>query len=357
MDLLRPSVLKELCARAGIRPDRKSGQNFLVNRGTLERIVEAVDPRPGDTILEVGAGFGVLTLALAERLAALTQQCSSAAVQQGRRIVAIERDRRITLILRELVMQYGNVEVVEGDILRMLRVAEQQGAVPSVRLSSIGVVGAARIGSVKWYRQTTTTPCDDTSSDTETVIRQPWKLAANLPYSITSDFLRLLFDAVGTGALPPPERAVLLLQREVVDRMCADPSRHSEHRNVGLLTILTQLHCSPRRIARVPAAHFWPAPKVESAVVVLEGWKKKEELVGLLGGPSRDNFLHIVRTAFGKRRGQLQRTLRSMTRDPEFILSASEGPLRMTRIDPTARPETLTLAQWIALARALHSAT
>lgn len=269
------------------------------------------------------------------------------------RIIAVERDRRITSILRELVMPYGNVEVWEQDVLQLLRSSQQRGGMlisGSVDDRAATVRGRKPRERGRNSSETGTVGQASgpgggrpTSAAGVSELGDHWKLAANLPYSITSDFLRLLFDAVGTGALLPPERAVLLLQREVVDRMCADPSRHREHRNVGLLTILTQLHCSPRRIARVPAAHFWPQPKVESAVVALEGWRKKEELVGLLGGPSRDNFLHLIRTCFAYRRRQIGRVLKGRT----SRLAPHASSLM------TARPETLTLAQWIALARAL----
>lgn len=376
-DLLRPSVLKELCARAGIRPDRKSGQNFLINRVTLERIVATVDPRLGDTILEVGAGFGVLTLALAERLAALTQQGSSVAGQQRGRIIAIERDRHITPLLRELAMSYGNVEVVEGDIIALFR----RGV--SIRRSMWSVTPKGSVGAMSNGEIRMTNQCSNdeypkqfirisdfirhssfglrhSREDARPAIDRSWKLVANLPYGITSDFLRLLFDAVETGALPPPERVVVLLQREVVDRLVADPRKLSDRRAVGLLTILTQLHCAPRRILRVPPAHFWPVPKVESAVITLEHWRTPEQIETLLigerppphappprrGRKQRDDFLHLVRSCFAGRRRQIGRSLRGVMRDPS-------AALRMTRIDPTARPETLTLTQWVALARAL----
>ncbi|MDO8598865.1 MAG: 16S rRNA (adenine(1518)-N(6)/adenine(1519)-N(6))-dimethyltransferase RsmA [bacterium] len=324
MDLLKPTTLKALCARAGMRPEKSSGQNFLIDRTALDRIVEAVDPQPHDTILEVGAGFGVLTTALAPRVA---------------RVIAIERDPRITSILRELVEQCGNVEVVEEDVLRWLRSDHDLGAA--------------------------------------------WKIAANLPYSITSDFLRLLFDAVGTGTISPPARAVLLLQREVVDRLTVDPQRTRDRKQVGMLTILTQLHATPHRVATVAPGSFWPQPKVESAVVVLDEWRSPAQIQELLGDVSRDEFLHVVHACFARRRAQMRTTVSHViareqgdrsnlghdTRRPGLLRGVYPVGTRSvpfgarndkafwdsTGIDPTARPETLTLTQWIALARALRS--
>ncbi|MBI4434996.1 16S rRNA (adenine(1518)-N(6)/adenine(1519)-N(6))-dimethyltransferase [Candidatus Uhrbacteria bacterium] len=324
MDLLRPVVLRALCVRAGMRPDRRSGQNFLINRATLDRIVAAVDPQPGDTILEVGAGFGVLTMALAEQL----KNRELRNREHGGRIIAIERDRRIVPTLRELVSPYENIEVVEGDVLALLKFILRESSDRRISPTRDARTSSTAIRVGEMLRRVAP--------------QHKLKIAANLPYSITSDFLRLLFDAVGTGAFPPPERAVLLLQREVVDRLVADPRRPSDRKNVGMLTILTQLYSNPRRIARVPAAHFWPAPKVESAVVALEAWRRPEDIAALLGGVTRESFLRIVRRCFAQRRKQIHSSL--FTR-PSSLLDLG--------IDPTARPETLSLAQWISLARSI----
>jgi 16S rRNA (adenine1518-N6/adenine1519-N6)-dimethyltransferase len=350
-DLLRPSVLKELCARAGIRPDRKSGQNFLVNRTTLDRIVAAVDPKPDDTILEVGAGFGVLTCALAQRL----KDGELKDGEQRGRVIAVERDRRITPILRELVMEYEHVAVMHDDILRMLRVRQQRGGGCHPADRKAREAGTDRSDATS-DRERPSDPSErgapgrasvsaavapPTSAAGAFGFGRQFKIVANLPYSITSDFLRLLFDRVADGSLPPPERAVLLLQREVVDRLTADSGKASDRHAVGLLTILTQLQATPRRIVRVPSSHFWPIPKVESAVVVLEKWRTPEEIAGLLGGPTRVQFLSLVRTCFAHRRRQIGRLLRGHS-----------SSLKPEASSLKSRPEELTLEQWIALVRA-----
>lgn len=333
MDLLKPGTLKALCERAGMRPEKASGQHFLISATALERIVAAVDPRSDDTILEIGAGFGVLTLALAERLKNEERKNG----EHDGRIIAIERDRRVVPILRELVAPCGNVEVVEGDVLRLFKFilsehSERRISQESRRVRSES--DAAQFGEM--LRRSTP--------------QHKFKIAANLPYSITSDFLRLLFDRIADGSLPVPERVILLLQREVVDRLTADPKRASDRGAVGILTMLAQLHCAPRRIARVPPGSFWPPPKVESAVVTLEHWRSPEEIAELLGDSSRVEFLHLIHAAFSRRRGQLLGILRRYTKrsreDVERVLST-------LRVDPAARPETLSLKEWIALAQAL----
>lgn len=291
-DLLRVPTLKDLCARTGLRPSRASGQNFLVNARTLAHIVDAVAPQPEETVVEVGAGFGVLTTALAPRAA---------------RIIAVERDTRIVPALREIIAPHANVTIVASDILALLH---------------------------------------DGTSARGLGITSPWTLAANLPYSITSDFLAALVDRVADGSLPPPTRAVLLLQREVVARLIGATAKDR-----GVLTLVVQLHAYPRRVTRVPASHFWPTPKVESTVVALEDWRSPEDIRVLLNGApegtvTRAAFLHAVRAAFAHRRQKLRRGLASVWG------GAVDNALVAAGIPPDARPEELTFAQWIALVRA-----
>lgn len=292
MDLLNPANLTKLCTRAGMRPQRASGQHFLINRGTRDAIIDAVDPQPSGTIMEIGAGFGVLTAPLAPRV---------------RRVIAIERDRRITPILRECADPYGDrVHIVEGDILRLLQ--------------ADALLTSAAIGKY-------------------------WTMVANLPYGITSEFLRLLFDRIADGTLPPPERMVFLLQREVVDRMTgADGAR-------GFLTIATALHGTARRIARVPPSHFWPSPRVESAVVAMTEVRSPSAITERIGGMHRATFLRFVhRCCSGNRRRQIGSVLTAICgRDR----TRAQAALAHARVEPARRPDTLTLDEWIALARAL----
>lgn len=338
-------------------------------------------------------------------------------------------------ILRELVAPYGGAEVVEGDILNVLRSGETMRKVLEPQGSNMDAMRSAGAMSIRskettpWLRggetgvtlspqetveprgrQVDRTVADDGegapqggpspkgrapratssarsrgSSTTRDVRGLRLKIAANLPYGITSEFLSLLFDAVATGSLPPPERAVLLLQREVVDRLCANAGfmgstsaasdevmsgaskrslgREWAHGRVGLLTIVTQLHCHPRLVARVPASHFWPPPRVESAVVALNDWRSPDEIAALVG--DRDAFLATVRAGFAHPRRQLAVNL-TARRPPSFdgARQSRATSNRMTRetvqraleaahIPPRARPADPTLDQWITVHRAL----
>jgi 16S rRNA (adenine1518-N6/adenine1519-N6)-dimethyltransferase len=282
-------TLKQLTEEAGMRPSKSSGQHFLVNEGTLARIVSTIDAQPGDHVLEFGAGFGTLTFAMAN-------------AQPDAQITAVERDVHILPVLRRLAQEHQRVTIVEQNILEFMDRADPPAA--------------------------------------------PWILAANLPYGITGRFLRTLFDLIGTGAWPPPRRAVLLLQSEVVDRLTGKEGSRS------MLTMLTELHASAQRVAVVPRTHFWPPPKVKSAVVVLDAWRVPEKIAQRLNPVTRKDVIAIAKAGFASPRKQLITSLKTIV-----DTTTLDAAFRTTGMSPTARPATLTLDQWIAFIRALHLAS
>lgn len=351
-DLLRPKIIRALCVRAGMRPQRSAGQHYLIDARVLERIVEAVDSHADDTILEIGAGFGVLTTALASRLKN---------EEHLGRIIALERERRVIPILREIVEPFGNVEVVEADVLTWLRepMGESMRQLPQVRdIDAMRRAGPRSGGS--GTRMSSDRAPQGSPSPKGSLVREAgfarsqnegtardvlglrWKLAANLPYGITSDFLRLLFDRIADGSLPAPERIVLLLQREVVDRMLGSSG-------MSVLTILTQLHGVARRVTNVPSSAFWPPPKVESAVIALDHIRTPAEITKLLHPITRDQFLAFIRLGFAHPRRQLLTNL-SMGQNNRSVVAAA---LASRKFRSDIRSSVLSFAQWVSLAREL----
>lgn len=158
-DLCRRDVVEALLRRHRIRPDKRLGQNFLIDRAALERVLSAADLDAGDTVLEIGAGLGTLSQALARRV---------------RRVIAVEYDRRLEPVLRETVGHMRGLEIVMDDVLR----------IDLGRLIGPG----------------------------------PYRVVANIPYQITSHLIRRLLEAE-----TPPERVVLTVQREVAERILAKP--------------------------------------------------------------------------------------------------------------------------------------
>jgi 16S rRNA (adenine1518-N6/adenine1519-N6)-dimethyltransferase len=197
---------KALLRELDLRPLKGLGQNFLVDRGVLERILAAAEVGPQDVVLEVGAGLGILTRALAER---------------ARRVIAVEVDRRLVTILREQLSAFANSEVVLGDIL------------------GIDIAGLVR------------SVCGESPP--------PYKVVANIPYYITSAVLRhILEQDLRPGLI------VLMVQKEVAQRIIAQPGEMS------LLAVSVQFYGRPSFVARVPARCFHPAPKVDSAIVRID---------------------------------------------------------------------------------------
>lgn len=247
------------------------GQNFLINPGVVQKIISAAELKEDDTIVEVGPGTGVLTAALAE---------------QARRVVAIEKDHRL---IEDLKKQFTdkNIEIVEADILEF----------------------------------------DPRSYKLEP---KSYKVVANLPYYITSHFIRTVFEE-----WPRPKLLVLMVQKEVAQRIIATPP------HMNLLALSVQYFSHPEIVATVSAGSFRPIPAVDSAVIKLVPHEKLP-----LSDPCREKLFLIWKTVFAGKRKQLINTL-SLALDLER--TKTEELLRLSNIAPKARPETLTLADWIRL--------
>lgn len=205
MDLADPRALDSVLRRHGVRAATGLGQRFLVDRGALEAIVEAAELGPGDDVLEVGPGPGVLTAALAKR---------------ARSVTAVEIDERMVAVLAETLGELRNVRVVRADALE-------------VDLYTLGE-------------------------------RPPTRIVANLPYQITTPLLeRFLADP------RRPALVVVLVQEEVARRMAATAANERAPRERGFLSVFVQSFAEARLVRRVPARAFRPAPRVDSAVVAL----------------------------------------------------------------------------------------
>ena len=261
------------------RARKRLGQHFLNDKRILARIVEAVGPRPNETIIEIGPGQGSLT----ERLAA-----------RAARLVAIELDRDLAAGLRLQFADRPNVQIVEGDVL-------------DIRLA-------------------------DLSDGAQ------WSVTGNVPYYITTP---ILFHAL---ASPRPRRIVLLVQREVGDRLAAAPGSEA----YGALSVTAQAVARVERHGRVPAGSFHPKPAVDSVIVSLT--PLDEPIVKADEEPA---FKTLVQGAFSQRRKQMLRVARSL-----FDISAEQATalLDACAIDVSVRPEVLAPRTFVDLLRAAKRA-
>ncbi|RIK39950.1 MAG: ribosomal RNA small subunit methyltransferase A [Chloroflexi bacterium] len=281
--------------RQAPRPKKSLAQNFLVDETHRDRIIAAADLTPADTVLEIGPGRGVLTTRLA---------------QQAGRVIAVELDDRLIEPLRQQFAGQPHVTIIHGDILEL----------DPVRLIDDG----------QW------TIDDSSPDDSKSNIQhpEPYKVVANLPYYITSAVLRHILEA-----RVRPTLAVVMVQREVAERICAGPGEMS------LLAVSVQFYAEPRIVDRVPAGAFRPQPKVDSAVLRLD--VRPQPAVADVTPAA---FFRVVRAGFSQKRKQLLNTLSAGLRLSKSVVREA---LIQADIDPTRRAETLSLTEWGALCRAL----
>src|SRR5439155_20614423 len=260
----------QLLRRHGLRPKKEWGQNFLGDEHVLAALAALARAGPGDTVVELGAGLGHLTTALAAT---------------GAQVIAVERDRELAPVLRSL--EIPRVEVIEADA-------------KSFDLKAISARAGKRI-----------------------------VLCGNLPYHLSSPILFHLLDQ-----REAVKRAVLLLQREVAERIVAPPGG----RDYGLLSVLAQ-HVADARIGlEVPRHAFTPPPEVESSALVLEMLEKPRAEVR-----DEQRFRALVKAAFGMRRKTLWNALKP--------LEGAREALQKSGIDPQRRAETLSVAEFAAIER------
>ena len=288
-----PSVF-ELIRRFDLDPKKSLGQNFLVDESHLARIAAAADLIGDDTVLEIGPGLGVLTRHLSS---------------QAGRVVAVELDDRLIPVLKELFADQPHVSFVHADILKVN---------PATLLADGG-------------RQTT----DNDSPTQYPIPNTQYKVVANLPYYITSAVLRHLLESP-----QPPTLAVVMVQREVAQRIVARPG------DMSLLAVGIQFYAEAKIVQKVPAGAFHPRPKVDSAVLRLD---VRPQPIVLDVEPVW--YFEVVRAGFGQKRKQLRN---SVAAGLGMSKEATEAGLISAGIDPQRRAETLSLAEWGSLAKALR---
>jgi 16S rRNA (adenine1518-N6/adenine1519-N6)-dimethyltransferase len=268
--------LREVIRRHGLRAKKSLGQNFLLDLNLTARIARAAGPLAGLDVVEIGPGPGGLTRAL---LAA-----------GARRVIAVERDERAIAALEEISARYpGRLEIVAGDALDF---------------DPCPLLGGA-----------------------------PVRVVANLPYNVAT---ALLVSWLTLEPWPPwYDRLVLMFQREVAERIVADPGGKS----YGRLTVLARWRCEVRILFDVAGSAFVPAPKVTSSLVSLI--PRQAPLAC-----ARRALERVTEAAFGQRRKMLRQSLKTLGTDPLALLERA-------KIEPTSRAEEISPEGFVALARAL----
>lgn len=279
-----PSKTKEIIEKNDFYFKKNYGQNFLIDTNVLQNIVSAAQITKDDFVLEIGPGIGSLTQFLAEN---------------AKTAVAVEIDDHLIPILQETVGQYENLTIIHSDVLKL----------------DLGALIAEKNGG------------------------RPIKVAANLPYYITTPILMELLEKEY-----PITSITVMVQREVAERMQAAPGT----KDYGALSVAVQFYSTPHPDFIVPPACFMPRPKVDSAVITLHIDQKNQPAVA-----DRAFFFHIVKSAFAQRRKTLVNTLSATAK-----LSCSKtellSVLESLGLSATVRGETLSVEQFAALANALY---
>ncbi len=277
---LDPLAVRRELREEGLRARHELSQNFLADPDILQAIVDLADPNSGERVLEVGPGLGILTGALLAR---------------GATVTAVELDRRLADRLRA-----RHLEAVDANALKVV-------------------------------------PADILDLDLSELIEQPYQVVANIPYHITSPILHRFL-----GGPSRPEKLVLMVQREVAERVAAKPGQMS------YLSVFVQYHAAVRVAFVVPREAFEPAPEVESAVIVLVPFVDGEGPHG--GGPrdpaTDDELWRLVQAGFRERRKMLRNVL---VRQLPVDAPAVDRALGAAGIDGDRRPQTLSVGEWLAL--------
>ncbi len=282
---MQPSVsITTLLKKYDLRPRKGLGQNFLTDPFHLAKIIEVAGLTTEDTVLEIGPGPGSLTRLLAEA---------------ARRVIAVELDSQMVNLLKNEFSHLQNLTVIEADILQT-----------NIETLVANVPGVAESPS--------------------------FKVVANLPYYITSAVMRHLLETT-----PRPERMVVTVQKEVAQRIVAEPGKMS------VLAVSVQFYGQPKLVHRIPAGVFYPPPKVDSAVVRIDTFAQPP-----LGVSDEKHFFRVVKAGFSQKRKQLKNSLAGGLRRPvpEIVMA-----LKQANIDPTRRAETVSLTEWGRLVEVLDA--
>jgi len=268
---------------------KRLGQNFLVDESIINKIIVEAALNTDDTVIEIGAGAGFVTEKLAEI---------------AKKVIAIELDEDAIDVLQAL--SYKNIEIIHQDILK---------------------------------------------TDISAFVQEPVKIIANIPYYITSPIIAHLLGEIDEREEKNKnsqciKEIILMVQYEVAKRIIANEK--SPSKDYGLLSILANYRAETEFICKVPSKSFYPAPKVDSALIKLKIRKKP-----LVEVENPKLFRQIIKAAFSTRRKTLKNALLQGGFSSEVLLKA----FNKTGINPNRRGETLSMQEYKILTQAIEIVT
>lgn len=276
--MLTKSELKKFWEKHDFRPRKRLGQNFLIDKNIKDKILQNLQITPVDTVVEIGPGFGELTVDLA-RLSG--------------KVFAIEKDKKIVEILKNDGKLSKDVSLIEKDFLDadLAKILKSKKAI----------------------------------------------IYGNLPYYITSPILEKLFNNITLV-----KDIYLVMQKEVADRIAAKPGG----KDIGRLSLFVQYYAEPKVVFKIKRNSFYPIPKVDSVFLRLKVLPR-----GKVEVKDEKLLFEIIKIAYSKRRKTILNSLSSGDIEKDKLSNL----LKTAKISPTARPETLSLADFARLADTIHS--
>ena len=267
--------VKKLLKKYGFRPSKRLGQNFLIDEKVFRKIIKAANLTKNDFVLEIGPGIGNLTLELSKRV---------------KKVVAVEKDEKMIEILKEVLKdsKTDNIKVIQKDILKL---------------------------------------------NLKDKAFNSYKLVANLPYYITSPVIRKFLEAKN-----PPQLMVLMIQKEVAQRICAQPPKMS------ILSVSVQFYAKPEIVSFVSKNSFWPSPNVDSAIIKISQIKTNLPRI------NTNLFFKVVKAGFSQPRKQL---INNLSKKLKINKEKVKSWLLKNDIQSSQRAETLTIKDWQKLTKSL----
>lgn len=325
-----PFYLKTLFRQYNIKPRKSLGQNFVINKSVIDRMVEVADLKQNDTALEIGPGIGTLTVELAKKV---------------KKVIAIEKDAALCNILHDTIQKENlkNVTIINKDVLKI--------QITKSPVPSYGKDGADKL-------QINSTPPfpgkraeqNSNSKTYKLADLQTYKLIANIPYYITQPIIRLFLESEN-----PPQEITLLMQKEVAQRICArlnfskkNLGGQARRPKMNLLAISVQFYAKPEIITYISRNNFWPKPKVDSAIIRITPTDTNQKRI------KAEKFFKVARAGFSAPRKMLINNLAD-----KFKISKEKltGVLNEAGIDRQKRAENLTIADWQTLTQIIKIET
>jgi 16S rRNA (adenine1518-N6/adenine1519-N6)-dimethyltransferase len=279
MNLTYVKKVKNLLKKHQVRPSKRLGQNFLIDKGVIKKIIRAADLKLKDIVLEIGPGLGTLTIEIAKKV---------------KKVIAIEKDPKMVEILKETLKDLKNIEIIKNDVLKI-------------------------------------NPAYD-------IPNTKYKLVGNLPFYLTAPVIRKFLEAERQ-----PKEMVLVVQKEVGQRICAKPGKMS------ILAVSVQFYAKPEILSYISKKSFWPQPKVDSAIIKITPFSKNYAYAYfLLSRDHRELFFKIVKAGFSQPRKQL---INNLSKSLKIDRPKIKNWLLKNNIQPTKRAETLTIEDWLNLTK------